>query len=235
MIRIVLGPPCAGKSAYVDAHKADGDVSVDFDRLARALGSTVAHGSTGAPRVVAFAARQAAINRILRGVESDAWIIHTNPSADALQEYVDAGAEIVVVDPGAEECHARAKRDGRPEATHQAIDAWYANPPTIPEARKAMSTKSSTDGKPMTVGAMRTFVDGLTAELVEKFSAVERRIGELEKKPALKYCGTYDLGKHYTTGSAVTKGGALFVAKVDTDTAPGDSAHWQLAVRRGAA
>lgn len=38
MIRIVTGPPCAGKSTYVAEHKDDGDV-VDFDLIARAMGA----------------------------------------------------------------------------------------------------------------------------------------------------------------------------------------------------
>ena len=172
-INVVLGPPCAGKSAYVDAHKADGDVSVDFDRLAKAFGSTVAHGSTGAPRVVALSARQAAINRILRGVDADAWIIHTNPPADTLQEYVNAGAEFVMVDPGADECHARAVRDGRPESTHEAIDAWYASPISIPSPSKANKR----------MGGMRSDMKDMADEVVHMVREyVGREVSDLNAR-----------------------------------------------------
>lgn len=132
-INIVIGPPCAGKSAYVQANAKDGNVIVDFDLLAGALGSRVSHDSSGSVRVVALRARFSAINRILDGVEDDAWCIHTSPQKEMVKRYVDAGASFLIIDPGVDVCLERA--EGRPEGTSDAIEAWYANPPDVPNAK----------------------------------------------------------------------------------------------------
>ncbi|MER7813653.1 HK97 family phage prohead protease [Streptomyces sp. NPDC006798] len=134
-ITVVIGPPCAGKSTYVGERRADGEVVVDYDKIAGAFGSTAPHAATGSIREVAFAARKAGISRILRGVEADAWIIHTSPRPDQMGRYREAGAELVLLDPGMEECLARAVTDNRPEGTADAIRQWYDAPPQL-EAEK---------------------------------------------------------------------------------------------------
>ena len=34
---VVTGPPCSGKTTYILEHMAEGDVMVDFDRIAQAI------------------------------------------------------------------------------------------------------------------------------------------------------------------------------------------------------
>jgi len=138
-INVVLGPPVAGKSEHVKAHAKDGNVVVDYDLIAKAMGSRVAHDSTGSVRIVALESRKTAIERILRGLADDAWIIHTNPQPEALQAYVDAGAKFTMLDPGKNEVLRRAKASERPASTVEAIEAWYANPPVIPEKSNGKS------------------------------------------------------------------------------------------------
>lgn len=132
MIRVIVGPPCAGKSTHVAENRVAGDVVVDFDKIAQALGSDVPHGAEGAVRSVAFACRSAAIEEILSGVGADAWIIHSRPSADLVQRYLAAAAEFTVLSPGLEVCLQRAEDDGRPDGTEQVIRDWYQSPPEIP-------------------------------------------------------------------------------------------------------
>ena len=127
MIRVVVGPPCAGKSTYVAEHRSPGEVVVDFDALAMALGSSSSHAAGGAVREAAFAARDAAVGSVLDA--GAGWIIHTSPKAAAVARYEAAGAEFVLLDPGADVCRARAAE--RPEGTLERIDAWYESPPAV--------------------------------------------------------------------------------------------------------
>lgn len=130
-ITVVVGPPCAGKSTWIREQAQAGDVVVDFDQLATALGSTTPHAAPADVREVTFAARKGAITRVLQGLTSDAWIIHTSPPPGALEEYEKAGAEVVLIDPGADVCRERAEADGRPDGTADAIEQWYESPPPV--------------------------------------------------------------------------------------------------------
>ena len=122
-IYCVLGPPCGGKSTYVAENAKEGDVVVDYDLIARSLGSKNSHDSSGAIRSCAFAARKAAIDLIMEGIDSDSWIIHTSPKKEDIEKYTDAGAEFVEINPGKEVCLERAK--DRPARTAEVIEAWY--------------------------------------------------------------------------------------------------------------
>lgn len=132
MITVVVGPPCAGKSTFVSENAADGDVIVDFDAIARALGAS-GHRPDGAIRDAAFAARDAVIKRILETPDADAWIIHTSPQAESVAAYREAGAVFEVIDPGMDVCLARAEADGRPDGTVETIRSWYESPPDFAE------------------------------------------------------------------------------------------------------
>lgn len=130
MLTVICGPPCAGKSTYARAHARVGDVVVDYDALARALGSDRAHEAPVAVADVAYAARDAAISRLLaKGWPG--WVIHSSPSAAQAVAYRDAGARVVLVDPGIDECLRRCDADRRPAGTRERIERWYAEPPDI--------------------------------------------------------------------------------------------------------
>ena len=181
---VVWGPPCAGKSTYVSEHRSDDDVRIDYDLIAQALGATVAHGSTGIQRRVAFAAREAAISAALKADDGDAWIIHTNPAPEALQRYADAGAKFIEVNPGIDECVARAKRDKRPADTIAAIEAWFDDPPTIPtpskhfspRVRKNMDMRDLSDA---VAGTVREYVARSVTEITARLDFLDVRIADI--------------------------------------------------------
>ena len=140
-IHVVTGPPCAGKSTYVQEHRADKDVVVDCDLIAQALGSTEIHGSQGAIRTCALSARDRVAELCVER-DFDSWVVRTELDADEREMFRLAGAEFVELDPGEDECVARAEAEGCPDDYIEAIHAWYAkhgdkerNMPAKPQER----------------------------------------------------------------------------------------------------
>ncbi|MFT4051104.1 MAG: HK97 family phage prohead protease [Microbacterium sp.] len=150
MIHIVVGPPCAGKSTFIDENAEPDTLRVDFDRIARTLGSAVPHDAPEQIRNAAWVAREAAIRSAFKHAEHDAWIIHGNPSPDDIATYRTVGAQFHVLDPGMDVCLQRAVDDERPERTAGNIRKWYANPPAVDEP-------STRQGTPMTDLITRSF------------------------------------------------------------------------------
>lgn len=130
MLTVVVGPPCAGKSTYVRRMARAGDVLVDYDALACALGSDRAHEAPPNVADVAYFAQHAVVTRCIEK-GWPAWVIHSRPSEAQLDAYRDAGARLVLLDPGMDECMARCERDGRPPGTAERIRDWYARPPQL--------------------------------------------------------------------------------------------------------
>lgn len=126
MIHVVTGPPCAGKSTYVRTKAKAGDLRIDYDQLARALGAENSHAAEGLIKQAAFDAREGAIAAALKQSDAESWIIHTSPSKEHIEKYEAAGAEFINLDPGYEECMARAEKDDRPQQTIDAIEKWYS-------------------------------------------------------------------------------------------------------------
>jgi hypothetical protein len=126
MIHVITGPPCAGKSTYVKENAGEGDLRVDYDLIALALGATNSHAAEGAVKQAAFEAREGAISIALKDPEAESWIIHTTPSEDHMERYAEANAEVVELDPGYEICMERAKQDGRPQQTFDGIEKYYS-------------------------------------------------------------------------------------------------------------
>ena len=124
MLHIITGAPCAGKSTYVQEHRKPGDVVIDFDLLAMALGSDESHHAPGPVKSTALRARKAAIESVLEK-SPEAWIIHTFPRPEQMRRYIQAGAEVVHMDTDMETCLARAEADGRPDGTADIIRRYF--------------------------------------------------------------------------------------------------------------
>lgn len=127
MITVITGPPCAGKTTYVRERAKPGDVVIDFDDIARALGSPEDHDHDPRVREITAAAWSAAIRRLVSEPGTiTAWVIDSKPTTDRQDDYRRVRARTVALTAAAPELHRRADADGRSAAWHQRIDAFLA-------------------------------------------------------------------------------------------------------------
>lgn len=140
MLTVVTGPPCSGKTTYVREHARDGDIIIDFDNLAEALGSKVRHGHSMAHQQVTIAARRAAIDTAIRWhlKGTTVWIVDCKVSPKRARMYEDVGAEIVTMRADRDELHRRAHAE-RPMKWHRLIDEWQ---PTVTEQPEHVGSRA---------------------------------------------------------------------------------------------
>lgn len=127
-IVVVCGPPCSGKSTYVDQRREPGDLVVDYDQIAQSLGSPVSHGHHYKFHKPTDRVIKQHINDIVLGKNQRAWIIRSMPTLaerEALVAKVKA-TEVVVLDDTDEVLQSRALlRPNRYQAM-RAIEDWRA-------------------------------------------------------------------------------------------------------------
>lgn len=214
-ITVVMGPPASGKSTYVQEHKDDGDVVIDFDLMAQALGSESPHDAPEEVGKVGFAARVAAIARIFDGLEVNAWIIQTNMDEETVKRYIDGGAKFVIIDPGKEAAVAQAESDNRPASTYDLIDKWYEDPPDVPaSAMKAgeMSRKEPTPGVK------------LMPVQIKSFAKAAADGDDLEEGEFIGYASVF--GNKDSAGDVVVKGAFLESLATYGKDGAGIPAYW---------
>lgn len=125
MLTVITGPPCSGKTTYARQHAKPGDIIVDFDLIAQALGSPVTHGHDRQFWKVAIEARDVAIRAAVQQARQGktAWIVDSRPTEQARQAYQKAGGRIVDLAAPRDELHRRAT-ESRPQSWHAQIDTF---------------------------------------------------------------------------------------------------------------
>jgi hypothetical protein len=129
-VTLVSGPPCSGKSTFVAERKRPGDVVVDYDALAVALGSPDSHDHPDELRVFVLTARDAVVAELSSRPGCRVWVIKGQPS----QADLVMASEHVVLDVPADVCRARAVAAGRPERWLGLIDEWWAHFGELPSS-----------------------------------------------------------------------------------------------------
>jgi hypothetical protein len=98
------------------------------------------------------------------------------------------------------------------------VERWIG----VPGARNSPLIKALGDA----LGEMH---GELHAEITQE---TDQKLAELERS-RIKYCGIHEIGMTYAEGSFCTRSGSLWYALRTTKEQPGNSADWQLAVKRG--
>lgn len=134
---VVTGPPCSGKSTYVQDHAKPGDITIDFDALATALGSSSSHGHDPLVWNLTLRVHRVATELALAlAAKTTVWIVDGQISPDSAALYRQHRAEIVTMTVGRQELHRRASAAGRPKIWHRLIDQWAADLPAVSGSRE---------------------------------------------------------------------------------------------------
>jgi PDZ domain-containing secreted protein len=143
MLTVITGAPCSGKTTYMHQHAMPGDVQIDFDTIAQALGAPAPHGHAGHLWHVTLAARNSAITQAIQQHHRGArvWIVDCVITRGRRQQYEKNNARIITLTEDRAVLHARATA-GRPSDWHALIDEWLANDGKPPERDPAPATRT---------------------------------------------------------------------------------------------
>lgn len=135
-IHVVVGPPCSGKSTFVATHAAPGVPRFDFDQLGEIVGAQPLPTEFSSAVVDTVLAMRRGVMGFVLDPETridEMWIVNPQPAQSTIEKFQAVGAEFHVIDPGEDECIARAIREGYPPETIERIKQWYKSPPEIPD------------------------------------------------------------------------------------------------------
>lgn len=124
-INLLCGPPCAGKTTLAHQQSRPGDAVLDFDDIARALGSPDPWQHPEPYRTMADQEFQAQLRWLTTATrDGTGWVIRSAPRPNHRAQLAHSlNATVYLVDPGKAECLRRA--DQRPGGTRRAINTWY--------------------------------------------------------------------------------------------------------------
>lgn len=150
---IVCGPPCSGKSTYVEEHRSDGDIVIDLDAIMTEIEPSYRHWSGYLDQLLlnrAIRQRNAMLGDLKRRTMGWAWFIVSAPTLTERSWWQGKlGGQVVLLHPGVRECKRRAIARGTPLAA-QGVDDWERKSRDHWEPRPAKRAKAPTsfDGWP---------------------------------------------------------------------------------------
>lgn len=127
----IVGPPGAGKTTLAQKSAGSCDVIVDLDLIYAAFSMGTMHAANKTLLGYMIDVRRAAIDRLMAMPcpTPRAWLVYTAPLKAQRKELTDAGAEVLLLNPGRDECYARIAADPTRQANVEAqlerVDVWF--------------------------------------------------------------------------------------------------------------
>lgn len=121
---LVCGPPCSGKTTYVQKMRSPGDLVIDFDAIILALGGAHNHDHPDALKRYAFEARDHVLSEYNKRRDTNAWVIHTAPLRNDRERMRKLGYRVVLLDTPRDVCLKRA-REERPAEWVGYVSRWF--------------------------------------------------------------------------------------------------------------
>lgn len=126
-LTIVCGPPCSGKTTFVQERRKDGDQIIDLDVISRQLEPNYRPWQQTDFELLrrAIRMRNLLLLRLSKLNTGRAWFIVSSPASEEREWWKSRlGGEVVLMSTPIDECKRRALVRNTPHAV-QGIDAWF--------------------------------------------------------------------------------------------------------------
>lgn len=122
---LVVGPPAAGKSTWVAERARSGDTVVDFDEIARSLGSRHSHRHSSGVVAHAVLEQKRQERAVAAMTDGTAYVVRvaSSPAERSVLAARLRADEVRVLDPGRDVVTARL--GDRPASAAREVDRWY--------------------------------------------------------------------------------------------------------------
>lgn len=139
-LTIICGPPCSGKTTYVQQHAKPGDTVIDLDSIRVGMEPSYRHWSGPVDVDLlkgSIRKRNAMLGSLSKAPAGRAWFIVSAPSkAERDWWQSKLGGDLILLHPGIDECSRRAVARGTPLARagivrweQRAREPWQARTP----------------------------------------------------------------------------------------------------------